>query len=100
MTMFDALRIPRKIDLLKKDLKLKNTIKMTNEDNIVLENFDDIHLAPIGIRRSPPFYLFLRLEGWVVDNCMIDIGVASTVIPKAIVDEMKLYITLCIDEFI
>jgi len=59
--------------------------------------YDDVPPTPIGITRPPPFYLSLRLEGWVVNKCMIDIEVAITMISKAIVDEIKLYITRCID---
>jgi len=58
---------------------------------------DDVPPAPIGITRPPPFYLSLRLEGWVVNNYMIGTRAAITMIPKAVVDEMKLYITRCID---
>ena len=77
-------------------LKLKNNKKRTSEDNFVFVNFDDVHSTPIVITRSPPFYLSLRLEGWV-NNGMIDTRASSTIIPKFVVDEMKLYITRCID---
>lgn len=60
----------------------------------------DVPLAPIGIRQAPPFYPSLRLEGWVVNNCMIDIRAIITVIPKFVVNEMKLYITRYIYGFI
>ena len=60
---------------------------------IILANIDDVLRAPIGIRRPSPFYLSLRLEGWMVNNCMIDIKVGSTIIPKDVTKEIKLYIT-------
>ena len=85
------------MDLLQEALKLKNSKKRVNEGNFVFLISDDVPLAPIGIRRSPPFYLFLRLEGWVVNNCMIDTEATIVIIPKAIANKMKLYITRCID---
>ena len=60
-------------------------------------NSNDVCLAPIGVRIPTPFYLSLRLEGWIVNNCVIDTRAASTIIPKDVADEMKLYITQCID---
>ena len=71
-----------------------------NDWNLRLTNVDDVHPSPIGIRIPPPIYLSLRLEGWIVQNCMIDIGIAITIIPKAIANEMKLHITWCIYGFI
>lgn len=49
----------------------------------------DVPLSPIGIIRPPPFYLYLRLKGCVVNNCMIDIGYIIIVIPKYVADEVK-----------
>lgn len=78
-------------------MKFKNSIKRTSEGNIILINTNDTPHAPIGIRRPPPFSLSLRLEDWVVINCMIDTRAISTIIPKVIVDKMKLYIIWYID---
>jgi len=100
MTMFDALKIPGQLDLMQEGSKLRNYKKRVNEENVIFGISDDVPLAPIGIRRPPPFYLSLRLEAWVVNNCMIDTETAITVIPKAITNEMKLYITRCIYDFI
>jgi len=97
MTMFDALKIPYQLDLLQEISKLKNSKKEVNEGNIFCAISDDIPPAPIGIRRPPPLYLSLRIEGWVVNNCMIDTEAAITIIPKALTNEMNLYITRCID---
>lgn len=62
MTIFDALRILGNIDLLQEALKLKKSKKRVNEEIIVFKNVDNVPLAPIGIRRPPPFYLSLILE--------------------------------------
>jgi len=97
MTVFDALKIPGQLDILQEDLKLRNNNKRVNEGNIIFAISDDVPPAPIGIRRPPPFYLSLRLEGWVVNNCMINTRATITIIPKAVANEMKLYITRCID---
>jgi len=100
VTMFDALKIPGQLDLLQEALKLRNSKKRLNEGNPIYATSDNFPLDPIGIIRPPPFYLSLILEGWVVNNCMIDIGAAIIIIPKAVVDEMKLYVTRCIDDVI
>lgn len=101
MIIFDALRKPSQIDLLQEALQIKNNSKKrTCEDNIIISNIDDVPRAPIGIRRSPPFYMSLRLECWVVNNYMIDIREVSIAIPKAIIEEMKLYIIKYVDGII
>lgn len=64
-------------------MKIKNnSIKRNNEENIIIANIDDVSQDPIGIRRPVPFYISLRLEGWVVNNCMIDTRVARPLFPK------------------
>lgn len=93
MTMFDALRLPDHIDLLEEALKFNNGRKITNEDNVIISIFDDVPRALIGIRRPPPFYISLRLEGWVVNNCMIDTRATIIVMPRAVAEAMKFYIT-------
>lgn len=92
MTIFDALRILGQINLLQEALKLKNGRKRTSVDNVILVIFDDIPRAPINIRRCPLFYISLRLEGWVVNNDMIDTRATITIISRAFVEAMKLYI--------
>lgn len=57
ITMFDALMILGQMDLLPEDLKLKNSKKRVNEGNVIFAIFDDVPPSPIGIRKSPPFYL-------------------------------------------
>lgn len=43
MIIFDALRIPGKIDLLQEALKIrKNSIKRTSEENIIIANINDV----------------------------------------------------------
>ena len=81
-------------------LKLRNNKKRINKRNIVFAISNEIPSDPIGIRIPPPFYLSLRLEGWVLNNCMIDTRVAITMIPKVVANEMKMYITRCIDDVI
>ena len=97
MTMFDALKISSQLDFLQEALKLRNNKKRVNEGNVIFAISDDVPPTPIVIRRLSPFYLSLRLEGWVVNNYMIDTRAVIIVIPKAITNEMKLYITKCID---
>jgi len=77
---------------LQEALKLKNNKKRKNKGNVVFFNFDDFPPSPIVIRIPPLFYLSIRLEGWIVNNCMIDTKAAITVIPKVVTNEMKLYI--------
>ena len=93
MTIFDALRLLGEIDLLQEALKLKNGKKIDSEDNTIFSIIDDVPRSPIVIRRPPPFYISHRLEGWIINNCMIYIKVAITIIPRAIAEAMKLYIT-------
>lgn len=100
MTMFDTLRLCDQMDLFQEALKLKNGRKRTNEENVILTIFDDIPRPYISIIRSPHFYISIRLEGWLVSNYMIDIRAAITIMPKAIIETMKLYITQCVDDVI
>lgn len=72
------------MDLLQEALKLKNGRKRGNEDNTIFSITNDISRAPIGIIRPPPFYISIRLEGWFVNNCMIDTRATITIIPRSI----------------
>lgn len=57
----------------------------------------DIKVTSTIIKAASTIMKDIPLDGWVVNNCMIDIKATSSIIPKAIIDEMKLYITQCID---
>lgn len=78
-------------------LKFKNGNKRNIKDNVILAITNDVPRPPIGIKRPPPIYIFLRLEGWVVNNYMIDIETAIIIIPRVVSKAMKLYITWCVD---
>jgi len=70
---------------------------MVNEGNAICTIYDYVPPSLIGTIRPPHFYISLILEGYVVNNYMIDTKVAITIIPKVVANEMKLYITRCID---
>lgn len=54
-------------------------------------------LAPIGVGRTPPLYISLIFEGWIVHNYLIETRAANIVMLKAITEEMNLYYTRCIE---
>ena len=74
-------------------MEIKYGKKRASEDNIILAIIDDVPRPLIGIIRPPYFQISLSLEGWVINNHMIDIEVAIIVIPRAVIEEIKLYNT-------
>lgn len=77
---FDALHIPRQIDLLKATLLIQNEEEEDDDCNCSLNIV--AKLPSMGKNRPPPFYITLELEGHIVHKCIIDSRLAMIVMPK------------------
>jgi len=88
ISLFEALKIPEQIDLLKISL-----IALNEGMERVLNLFEISKYLGMGKNKPPAFYMTLEIEGYVLHNCLVDFGVATTVMPKEMCDVMGLPMT-------
>lgn len=85
VSLYDALKIPGQLDLLRASLKVMN-----EGLDSVLNLIEDARYLGMGKNRPPTFYISLELDGFIVHNCLIDFEASITVMPKVVCDIMGL----------
>lgn len=88
VSLYDALKIPDQLDLLRASLKVMNE----GLDSVLSMSKAAKHPS-MGRNRPPPFYISLEYEGFVVHNYLIDFEASITIMPKAVCDIMGLQYT-------
>lgn len=85
ISLFKALKILRQIDLFKIAL-----VSLNEGMDRVLNLFETFKYPRMGKNKPSAFYITLEIEGYVLNNCLVDSRVATTIIPKVVCDVMGL----------
>lgn len=88
ISLFEALKILRQIDLLRIALVAQN-----KGMDRVLNLFEASKYPGMGKNKMPAFYMTLELDEYILHNCLVDSGAGTTVMPKAVCDVMGLPLT-------
>ena len=59
----------------------------------VLNLFETSKCLGMGKNKPPTFYMTLEINEYILHNCLVDFGAATTVMPKTICDVMGLSLT-------
>lgn len=88
ISLFEALKIFKQIDLLKISL-----IALNEGMDRVLNLFETLKYSRMGKNKPLMFYMTLKIEGYVLHNCLVNFKATTTVIPKVVCDVMGLPMT-------
>lgn len=59
----------------------------------VLNLFEAFKYLGMGKNKPPAFYMTLEIDEYILHNCLVDSGAATTIVPKAVYDVMGLPLT-------
>jgi len=88
ISLFEALKIPRQIDILRVALVAQN-----EGMDKVLNLFEAFKYLGMGKNKPPTFYMTLEIDEYILHNCLVDSGAAMTIMPKVVYDVMGLPLT-------